>query len=104
MAQRAVPLQSVAFFFPIGIIQQKTEQSFWRGFGGRNRHPIGGLGENPPILLASLISDTKSKNVRDASIIQLAMVMTNLPITNYQLPITNSLKCSENLHTIFSNS
>ncbi len=36
------------------VTQQKTEQSFWRGFGGRNRHPIGDLGENPPIDLASL--------------------------------------------------
>jgi len=30
--------------------QQKTDQPFWRGLGGRSRHPIGGLGENPPIL------------------------------------------------------
>ncbi|EKF02598.1 hypothetical protein FDUTEX481_06762 [Tolypothrix sp. PCC 7601] len=55
-------------FFQLVLLNKKTEQSFWRGFGGRNRHPIGGLGENPPILLASLISDTKSKNVCDASI------------------------------------
>ncbi|EKE96906.1 hypothetical protein FDUTEX481_06172 [Tolypothrix sp. PCC 7601] len=34
-----------------------TKQSFWRGFGGRNRHPIGGLGENPPIDLAVSTSD-----------------------------------------------
>ncbi|EKF02827.1 hypothetical protein FDUTEX481_05628 [Tolypothrix sp. PCC 7601] len=55
-------------FFKLVLLKKKTDQSFWRGFGGRNRHPIGGLGENPPILLASLISDTKSNNVCNTSI------------------------------------
>ncbi|BAY88624.1 hypothetical protein NIES3275_06020 [Microchaete diplosiphon NIES-3275] len=55
----------------IGITQQKTDQSFWRGFGGRNRPPIGGLGENPPILLASLITN-------------------KLPITHYQCPMPHA--------------
>ncbi|OUL31577.1 hypothetical protein BV375_11465 [Nostoc sp. 106C] len=32
------------------IPKQKTEQLFWRGFGGRNRPPIGGLGDSPPNL------------------------------------------------------
>uniref|UniRef100_UPI000B647414 hypothetical protein n=1 Tax=Nostoc sp. 106C TaxID=1932667 RepID=UPI000B647414 len=32
------------------LTKQKTEQLFWRGLGGRNRPPIGGLGENPPNL------------------------------------------------------
>ncbi|WP_208099165.1 hypothetical protein, partial [Nostoc sp. 106C] len=32
------------------ITKQKTEQLFWRGLGGRNRPPIGGLGDSPPNL------------------------------------------------------
>ncbi len=68
-----MPLQPVAFFFQIGITQKKTDQSFWRGFGGRNRPPIGGLGENPPILLASLISNK--------------LPITQSPVPNPQSPI-----------------
>ncbi len=65
-----MPLQSVAFFFQIGITQQKNRTIifFGGGLGDGNRHPIGGLGENPPILLASLISVTKSNNVCETSI------------------------------------
>ncbi len=72
-----MPLQPVAFFFQIGITQKKTDQSFWRGFGGRNRHPIGGLGENPPILLASLISN------------KLPITHYPLPLPHYPFPITS---------------
>ncbi len=52
------------------VTQQKTEQSFWRGFGGRNRHPIGGLGENPPMLLAFLISNKSIANELNPSVLQ----------------------------------
>ncbi|OCQ91265.1 hypothetical protein BCD64_24990 [Nostoc sp. MBR 210] len=37
------------------ITQQKTKKLFWRGFGGRLRPPIGGVGENPPNLSHALI-------------------------------------------------
>ncbi|EKF00094.1 hypothetical protein FDUTEX481_09302 [Tolypothrix sp. PCC 7601] len=45
--RHAIPLQSVAFFFQIGITQQKTDQSFWRGFGGRNRPKFCGRKPSP---------------------------------------------------------
>ncbi|BAY35136.1 hypothetical protein NIES2107_70470 (plasmid) [Nostoc carneum NIES-2107] len=43
--RRAVPLQSVAFFFQLVLLNKKTEKP--------NNNFGGGLGENPPILLAS---------------------------------------------------
>ncbi|MBE9210723.1 hypothetical protein IQ244_30320 [Nostoc sp. LEGE 06077] len=44
------------------IIQQKTKELFWRGFGGRNRPSIGGLGDSPPNLAHCLIGKQKLRN------------------------------------------